>query len=283
MHRAVVALSLLLTGCSLFVDLEALDSASAGSGGATATSGSGGGGAGVTGPGGSGEAGGGGSGEAGNGGTGGGEAPLTQFVDDFERADGDALGNGWTEKNSEAFRITGGTVIKDATMMSVFRNNLASRPASEDQRDVEVSIEFRPTTDAFQYPQLFLRGQRLSLDTSNNFHAYVLYVGYQMTGAMLGYQDGEGDVQDIASLAGTYDFESGAVYRLTLSAVGEVPQLTASVERRNGNDWVMIDSVSGMDPRALPLTGPGAIGFSAHIGGGCVYDNFSWRALPATP
>ncbi|MCA9620159.1 MAG: hypothetical protein KC731_14130, partial [Myxococcales bacterium] len=106
-----VAVALVASGCSL---LNAFDDVRPGSGGGgsggTTSSATGG-----AGPGGQ-DASGGAGGAGAAGGKGGVGAGNLLFEDDFARADGDAVGNGWIEKTPAVFSLAGGKAVKAATM-----------------------------------------------------------------------------------------------------------------------------------------------------------------------
>src|SRR5690606_12658890 len=78
------------------------------------------------------------------------------FFDDFERADGADLGNGWVEKTPGAFSLQGGRVVKSATPVG-FADNVVYRP--EAMLDGEASVEVRFSSLPPGYAQVFVRGQ----------------------------------------------------------------------------------------------------------------------------
>ena len=83
-------------------------------------------------------------------------AANAQFVDDFDRPDNAALGNGWIEKTPSAFDLNNGAARK-LFISSDYRDNIVYRPASENALDIEASLEFRLTSGSPGYPQLLTR------------------------------------------------------------------------------------------------------------------------------
>lgn len=208
-----------------------------------------------------------------------GDAAAPGFLDDFMRADADALGNGWTEKTPGAFGLSSGTVVKVATATS-YRDNMVFRPQSEDARDLEISVEIR-TASVIEYPQIFVRAQRLTLESPNTYDGYLLYVPNDATQMILGRQRGSAFVVTLAQFTVTPAFDPDSVHRIRLAARGTSPvMLDAYAERRapNGN-WDVIGEVHHADADSLRIESPGAFGFSANEAPTPIYDNFRWQPL----
>ena len=81
-----------------------------------------------------------------------------QFNDTFDRPDAAAIGNGWIEKNAQAFGLADNAAVKQPVGTG-YRDNVVYRPASEDLLDVEASVEFRLTGAGTGYPQVYTRIQ----------------------------------------------------------------------------------------------------------------------------
>jgi hypothetical protein len=208
---------------------------------------------------------------------------VAEFFDDFNRPDGDALGNGWTEKTPIAFRLAGGEVVKQSTITG-YRDNLIYRPEAEDLLDVEASIEFRYPAFPISYPQVLVRAQRPTLAAPDAYDGYVLYVegedGEVDTDiAVIGRQLGVDFETTLATIVISPPLDIAGTYRLRLRAVGTDPvALSAWIERFDGSSWQEIASASVNDVAAERITAPGAIGFAADDQPSPIYDNFGWRA-----
>lgn len=204
-------------------------------------------------------------------------APIG-FFDDFARADGDAIGNGWMEKTPGAFLLKTGAVIKAATTTS-YRDNMVFRPQSEDTRDVEISIELRTGTP-IEFPQIFVRAQRLTLGVPDTYDGYLFYVPNDVSKMILGRQRGNTFVVMLAELAVSPAFDPLVTHRLRLSARGASPVvLDAYVERAVNGGWEISGEAHVNDADALRIEAAGAFGFGANEDATPVYDNFRWRPL----
>lgn len=205
-------------------------------------------------------------------------APIG-FLDDFTRADADALGNGWTEKTPGAFLLSGGAVVKVATTTS-YRDNMVFRPQTDDTRDVEISIELR-TASPIEFPQVFVRAQRLTVGAPGTYDGYLLYVPNDATKMILGRQRGNAFVVTLAEFTVSPAFDPLATHRIRLSARGTSPVLLdAYAERRAPNgSWEISGEVHFQDADALRIEAAGTFGFAANEQATPVYDNFRWRPL----
>lgn len=273
-------------GCSVLVDLDGLGAGGApgpGTGGhgggtttATTTTGNGAGGAGVGGAGG-GAAGAGGIGGAGVGGAGG---LVPELLDDFNRVNNDALGNGWTEKSPQALAIIGQAAVKLATPALGYRDVMAYRPEAEDQLDAEVSIEFTVLTAQPGFPQVFLRAQRATIDVADQYDGYLLFIAGEPATAVLARQHGNQSTTDLVEFPLSPPLDTNSVYRLRLRAIGTgVVGLQGFVEEQVGASWVAIGEATYADSSVDRIAAAGAVGFGAHTEASPIYDNFRWRAL----
>jgi IPT/TIG domain len=201
------------------------------------------------------------------------------FFDSFSRPDSATVGNGWIEKNPQAFSIVGGAVVKQAVGLA-YRDNIVYRPAAEDLRDVEAAAEFRLSAASPGYPQIFTRVQSGSVALSNRLDGYILYVNNSPTQAILGRQNGDNFVTALATLNLSPGLNTTDTYRLRLRATGTAPvQLAAFIERQNGANWVTVGQATASDNNAAAITSPGSVGFGGYVEASYSYDNFSTTDL----
>ena len=195
------------------------------------------------------------------------------ITDNFQRANGAALGNGWIEKTPSAFSISNNAVSKAAG--SGYRDNIAYRPAAEDVADVEASVELRLTTGGPGYPQIHTRVQSGTAAFDDWLDSYVLYVGDSTTSAVLGRQNGNSFVTSLATITISPALNTTDTFRLRLRSTGSSPvTLNAYVERLSGASWTIIGQASVDDSSAQRITGAGSVGFSGYIETAYAYDNF---------
>jgi hypothetical protein len=204
------------------------------------------------------------------------DATAAQFLDDFNRADGIALGNGWAEKNPIAFELLGGEVVKPTTQKS-YRDNLAYRPSAEDRLDVEASIEVRFRAMPPDFAQIFVRAQRAGIEAPDAYDGYLFYVDGDPSRVVLGRQRGGAFVVSLDTFSLTSPLDATRRFRMRLSARGTLPvELTATVEVLAGGTWQAIGSATHSDAEQERVQTPGATGFSMSEGSDTVYDNFKW-------
>lgn len=203
-------------------------------------------------------------------------APLAnaQFVDNFDRADDPAVGNGWIEKNPDAFALSGNGVAKLATPLQ-YRDNIVYRPTSENLLDTEVSVEFIPSQARPGYPQIYARVQTDTVGVGNRIDGYMLYVVNSDRRVRLGRQVGSSFVTTLVQFDTSTPFIVGERHRLRLQATGTNPvDLTAIVEQWTGSAWNIIGQASYADADAQRIATAGSVGFSGHTGAAFRYDNF---------
>lgn len=202
------------------------------------------------------------------------------FFDDFDRPDSAVIGNGWIEKNTAAFSIVQGRVVKAATGVLSYRDNIVYRPPSEDVRDVEASIEIF-TANPPEYPQIFVRAQRNTIEIADTYDGYIVYVENDPTVAILGRQRGSVFVVTLAELTIDPPLVPGARQRIRLAARGTSPvKVDAWIERFEGGTWLVSAEAHVDDTSSDRVQGAGAVGFSANEDPQPIYDNFAWRELP---
>jgi hypothetical protein len=208
------------------------------------------------------------------------DADVTRFVDDFERPDG-AIGNGWIEKNPSVYSLARGEVVRVPTPTESYRDNMVHRPASEDLRDVEISVRVRFTASPPGYAQIFVRGQSETIAAPDAYDGYLLYVEGGLTDELvLGRQRGSVFVATLRRFTLAEPFDTTSSYRLTLRAAGNMPvSLHASVEREVGDQWIVIGETTAEDSASNRIKDPGTVGFAGNEVETYVYDEFRRVAL----
>ncbi len=203
------------------------------------------------------------------------QAAASAFFDDFNRADGATLANGWIEKTPAAFSLVGNAVNKAATGTG-YADNLVYRPASEAILDGEASVEVRFTSLPLNYAQLFVRGQTATISNAGAYSGYLLFIDNDPGRALLDRVENGAFVQ-LAQIALNPQLNTTDTYRLRLRATGTNPvALNAFVERLTGTGWQMIGQATVNDAAATRFTTAGTVGFSGHVEGGSYrYDNFT--------
>jgi hypothetical protein len=209
-------------------------------------------------------------------------APVTpNFNDSFDRADSAALGNGWLEKNVDAFGVGNNAVAKGGVGTG-YRDNVVYRPAGENLLNAESSIELRLLAGgAPGYPQVLTRIQTPTVANPDALDAYMLYVSNSTTQAILGRQQGNQFVIPLATVTLATALTTGQTYRMRVSASGTSPvRVTGFIERRDGTTWTVIGSAVADDASADRITQAGSVGFSGYVETGYTYDNFTRSVLP---
>jgi hypothetical protein len=204
------------------------------------------------------------------------DGPASGFVDDFDRPDADALGNGWIEKVSPTFRITGGEVTRIDTMDSSYRDNMVYRPASEDIRDVEISIRVRFSQTPPRFAQIFVRADSATIATPDSYRGYLFYVdGVVDNEVVLGRQIGTPFVVTLERIVLSEPINTTDRYRMVLRAVGADPVLLhARLEKFVPGGEVVLGETTLSDADPLQLTAPGTVGFAGDELAAYVYDEF---------
>jgi hypothetical protein len=198
----------------------------------------------------------------------------TFFFDDFSRANGAAIGNGWIEKSAGAFVLNSGTATKQA-VSSWYRDNIVYRPSSEDILDVEASVELQFTALPPGYPQLLVRVQSDTVGSANILDGYILYVSDSADMAILGRQNESNFVTALSNINISPGLDTTSSYRLRLSAIGtNSVELTASIERYNGAGWDVIGTANYSDTSVDRISTAGSVGFGGYVESSYRYDNF---------
>ena len=201
--------------------------------------------------------------------------PPVVFEDSFSRAEGPSIGNGWIEKNGGTYSLAGGEVVRIETSES-YRDNMVYRPASEDVRDVEISIRFRFTATPPEHAQIFVRGAASTIADPDSYDGYLLYiVGGQADRAVLGRQRGSVFVTTLSSIPLSPPLDAVSAFRMTLSATGGRPvALRAKIEREGGGSWTQIGEAIVNDDAAEQIRSGGTVGFAGNETATYVYDDF---------
>lgn len=206
------------------------------------------------------------------------------FFDDFQRADNAMIGNGWIEKNPNAFQLAGGKVTKNVVGGIGYRQNLVYRPASEQIRDVEAAVEFRlSTTTNLGYPQLWVRAQTANVGAFDQVDAYGIFYASSTTDIRVVRNVGSMDsttFQLAAPLSNT-PLNTSDTFRLRMRVTGTAPvHIEAFVEMKTTNGWNIIaqTSLNDTNPNAIPTAG--VVAFSGHDSETAfTYDNFYYQGL----
>lgn len=209
------------------------------------------------------------------------DAAPGMFVDDFERPDSDALGNGWIEKTPTTWRIQD-SVVRRIASATDYRDNLVYRPASEDIRDVEISVELAITALPPNFPQIFVRGQKGTIATADTYDGYLLFLIGDPAGtaAVIGRQRGNVFVETLTQFELTEEVTTGPRYRMTFRATGTNPvQLLGRFERAVPGGWTTIGQATATDAAMNRITGPGTVGFSGDNAATWTYDDFTRTPL----
>ena len=198
------------------------------------------------------------------------------FVDGFDRPDANAIGNDWVEKTPTAWGLGDGQVLEEGAPLN-YEDNIVYRPAAEDLRDLNVTIEFEVAEfDTNNHPQLHLRLQHEDLDIPGSVTGYILFVD-------------EPDLSITRQIGGAFDATRSSPltsqvvpdqrYKLSFTALGEDPvDLVGELYIFEGGDWTLHSSVAYMDTDPNRIDQPGAMGFSGADTDqiqNITYDNFT--------
>lgn len=209
-----------------------------------------------------------------------GDAPGGELVDSFSRPDGAAIGNGWIEKQASTYALAGGEVVRIDTAES-YRDNMVYRPASEDLRDVEITVGVRFTALPPGFAQIFVRGAAATIAAPDSYDGYLLYVDGERAGeAVLGRQRGSVFVTTLSRFPLSPVPDTSGMFRMTLRATGAQPvALQARIERLEGRSWTTIGETAVEDSAAAQIDAAGTVGFAGNELAAYVYDDFRRVAL----
>ncbi len=205
--------------------------------------------------------------------------PGGGFTDAFERPNGAAIGNGWTESDPNAFSLSAGRAAKNTSAGSS-GDALVYRPATENLGDVEIAVEMRLTSSNVGYPQIFTRLQTGSLGTGTVVR-YVLYVNGMLNNAVLARQNGSSLVT-LGTLNLSPSLNTMDTFRLRMRTSGTSPVAVAAfIERNVAGAWQIIGQVSVNDSAAARIASSGSTGFGGFTESTYSFDNFVRTALGA--
>lgn len=209
--------------------------------------------------------------------------PATGFSDSFNRPDGADIGNGWIEKNTSAFSLQNGRVVKASSWG--YRDIIAYRPAGESLLNVQAQTEFTDTTDnqwAPGSPQIWVRVRNDTVATGGSLDGYVLFIDDSPDKAAIALENGSEQLSWMQDISLSSPVMPGGTYRLTLSALGTNPvRLSADIEAQTGSGWQSIGSLDMTDASASRISTAGTVGFSGGTAGGrYAYDNFAYQEIP---
>ncbi len=210
------------------------------------------------------------------------DGPAADLVDTFSRADGDEIGNGWIEKLPSTYSLAAGEVVRIETLES-YRDNMVHRPASEDLRDVEISVRVRFTAIPPGFAQIFVRGASATIGAPDSYDGYLLYIdGGTTDEAVLGRQRGTVFVTTLSRFQLSPPLEAGGTYRLMLRASGAQPvALRARIDRLEGEVPTRIGETAIEDHDAAQIDAAGTVGFAGNEAATYVYDDF--QRVPLGP
>jgi hypothetical protein len=197
------------------------------------------------------------------------------FVDNFNRPDTAALGNGWVEKTAAAFALTGNAVSKAATTTG-FADNLVYRPTNEAMLDGEASVEVRFANMPPGFAQVFVRGQAGTIAQAGQFDGYLLFTDNDPARVLLDRIE-NGSFIPLAQLTLNPALNTTDTFRMRLRATGTNPVvLEAFVERLVSGAWQVIGQTTFNDTAATRFATPGTVGFTGFVEGGLyTFDNFT--------
>lgn len=184
------------------------------------------------------------------------------FTDDFARADSTAVGNGWSEKNDEAFVISASSAMKLRSELN-YRDNLVYR-TERDVLDAYVSAVFDVAVAPPGSPQVHARIQRDTVAIATTLDSYLVYVeDGSLTQATIARQ--RGAVYSVRLARFTFEpLQAGVTYRLRLRVAGVDPVMVeAALDRvEEGGTFRTIGHATTTDATPDRLTTAGLVGFS---------------------
>jgi len=180
-------------------------------------------------------------------------APFV-FTDDFERAGGTLLGNGWFEK-TDIFAIVDGGVVQSAR--AAFTDGIVRRPTSEATRDLEISVAFTFGAAAESDPTLYARLTPAS-DGPSFLQGYTFCV---LRGtASIDREEGAASAMLVGEAVDP-PLTNGATYRLAFRVRGADPvELEGTIAELDGT---VRKKIRATDTSAGRLVAPGAFGFGS--------------------
>ncbi len=184
------------------------------------------------------------------------------FADDFDRADGGPLGNGWLMKAPDAFTLSSGTVLR-LTTTTEYTDNIVYRPG-ENLGDLKISAEVNLIANSGPCAQLHARVQS-SVTKSDQLDDYIFFIECSPTSIALLRQHGNGGSFVKLSSTNIPTIKGGDRLRLTFSVTGADNVALVGTAERAGQDgmFVMLGMTSFLDTDPTRIRTPGSYGFSA--------------------
>ena len=200
-------------------------------------------------------------------------ATLPTFLDDFARPNGQ-IGNGWIEKTSGAFALTGGAVQQ--SQGGIYRNLFNSRPASED-------APRRPRAGDGHLPRQRRRPRPASLGSSRAPTWSITSSAYSV------YPDGANNLY-VSRDDGSMFIDQGSSVDLTAprrrsvvsplpSGDGHEPRAPGGLARAARRHRARDHHRERRDPRKRLAT-PGSVGFGSSASVDGRWDDFNRITLP---
>lgn len=160
--------------------------------------------------------------------------------------------------------------------VETYRDNMVYRPAAEDARDVEASIQVRFTAIPPGFAQIFVRGVSQAIAEPDSYTGYLLFIAGEQTDlAVLGRQRGSAFVTTLASLPLSPPLDAGSTFRMVLRATGARPVvLRARIERLDNGAWVRTGETAVEDHTDAQIDVAGTVGFAGNEMDTYIYDHF---------
>jgi hypothetical protein len=193
--------------------------------------------------------------------------PKTTFTDDFGRADGSTIGNGWIPKNAGKWSLSGGSVL-EANSTLTYKDLLVQRPSSEAALDVELSVDATLPGSGGDVG-LYARVQSAS-SAQGSLVSYTFYPG-DFGVAYVDHDIGTGNSLAVSSMGLNPPLVGGQTIHMVLRVTGTSPvHIYASISDTSGK---LLGSLSVDDNTASPIVTAGSHGFGSG-GGGSRFDNY---------
>jgi hypothetical protein len=205
---------------------------------------------------------------------------VPDFFDDFDRADSQAIGNGWVEKLPSVFSINENMVVAGGNRPQQYFDQVVYQNDVVD--DIELRVEFRiDVANDLNEPHLVARQQEAALVSGSFNHCYILVPQLSQDRLCLMRFDSAGFIgEDRCTDWPDSDLVVGDWYRLVMTIDGPGPvELTGRLEHADGDAWTEVVAVEWVDKSPNQIAAPGVWGFSGGTTGAFynnfVFDNFS--------
>lgn len=205
------------------------------------------------------------------------------WMDDFNRANSNIVGNNWIMKTANVIHIVNNRAEEQTSPVG-YPDNVVYRPSNEDVRDVTASVEFKITALPPGHPQLMVRIQQNTVQNAGALDCYILFISNPGSSAILGRQRGSAyPPTTLKTIALNPAVDTLHSFRLTLTAQGANPVgLMATVEILQNNQWISAGTTSYSDSDVTRLDTAGSVGIGLEGGEPAAlysYDNFIRTSL----